>query len=109
MSEDREIVAASKAWPVVEAQRVLERVTKRPPAKGFVLFETYPICHWTGTLGPKIREGDKQSPEGFYSITARQSRHRGHTGPGPGTAAARMGAPTRRPRCGSSGRGRGPA
>jgi murein L,D-transpeptidase YafK len=44
---------------------------------GFVLFETYPICHWTGTLGPKIREGDKQSPEGFYSITARQSRHRG--------------------------------
>jgi murein L,D-transpeptidase YafK len=43
----------------------------------FVLFETYPICHWTGTLGPKIREGDKQSPEGFYSITARQSRHRG--------------------------------
>jgi murein L,D-transpeptidase YafK len=44
---------------------------------GFVLFETYPICHWTGTLGPKIREGDKQSPEGFYSITARQTRHRG--------------------------------
>ena len=44
---------------------------------GFVLFETYPICHWTGTLGPKIREGDKQSPEGFYSITTRQSRHRG--------------------------------
>lgn len=44
---------------------------------GFVLFETYPICHWTGTLGPKIREGDKQSPEGFYSVTARQSRHRG--------------------------------
>lgn len=43
----------------------------------FVLFETYPICHWTGTLGPKIREGDKQSPEGFYSITARQGRHRG--------------------------------
>jgi lysyl-tRNA synthetase class 1 len=40
MSEDREIVAASKAWPVVEAQRVLERVTKRPPEKGFVLFET---------------------------------------------------------------------
>ncbi len=44
---------------------------------GFTLFETYPICHWTGTIGPKIREGDKQSPEGFYSITARQSRHRG--------------------------------
>ena len=40
MSDDREIIAASKAWPIVEAKRVLERVTKRPPAKGFVLFET---------------------------------------------------------------------
>jgi lysyl-tRNA synthetase class 1 len=40
MPLDRETVAASKAWPVVEAQRVVERVAKRPPAKGFVLFET---------------------------------------------------------------------
>ncbi|MEQ1578514.1 MAG: L,D-transpeptidase family protein [Hyphomicrobium sp.] len=38
----------------------------------YVLFATYPICHWSGTLGPKIREGDKQTPEGFYTITARQ-------------------------------------
>ena len=37
---DRETVAASKAWPVVEARRVLERAATRPPAKGFVLFET---------------------------------------------------------------------
>jgi murein L,D-transpeptidase YafK len=43
----------------------------------FVLFATYPICHWSGTLGPKIREGDKQSPEGFYSITRRQLHHEG--------------------------------
>ena len=38
----------------------------------FVLFATYPICHWSGTLGPKLREGDRQTPEGFYTITARQ-------------------------------------
>jgi len=43
----------------------------------FELLDTYPICHWTGTLGPKEREGDKQSPEGFYSATARQARHVG--------------------------------
>ncbi len=43
----------------------------------FVLQGTYPICHWTGTLGPKQREGDKQSPEGFYTIGAPQMRHRG--------------------------------
>jgi murein L,D-transpeptidase YafK len=38
----------------------------------FVLFATYPICFWSGTLGPKLHEGDKQSPEGIYSISARQ-------------------------------------
>jgi murein L,D-transpeptidase YafK len=43
----------------------------------FVLQGTYPICHWTGTLGPKLREGDKQSPEGFYAIGSRQMRHLG--------------------------------
>jgi murein L,D-transpeptidase YafK len=43
----------------------------------FVLFATYPICHWSGTLGPKLREGDKQTPEGFYTINHRQMRHFG--------------------------------
>lgn len=43
----------------------------------FVLFATYPICHWSGTLGPKLKEGDKQTPEGFYTITRRQTRHLG--------------------------------
>ena len=40
LPEDREILRASKAWPVVEAVRLLERVEKAPPKKGFVLFET---------------------------------------------------------------------
>ena len=40
MSPDRDVIAASKAWPIQEAQRLLARVQKRPPAKGFVLFET---------------------------------------------------------------------
>jgi murein L,D-transpeptidase YafK len=38
----------------------------------FELFATYPVCHWSGTLGPKITEGDKQTPEGVYTVTARQ-------------------------------------
>ena len=38
----------------------------------FQLFDTYPICHWSGTLGPKTHEGDKQTPEGFYTVTSRQ-------------------------------------
>jgi murein L,D-transpeptidase YafK len=35
----------------------------------FALLKTYPICRWSGELGPKIKEGDRQAPEGFYTIT----------------------------------------
>lgn len=38
----------------------------------YELFATYPICNWSGSLGPKIAEGDKQSPEGVYTLTRRQ-------------------------------------
>ena len=38
----------------------------------FALLKTYPICRWSGELGPKIREGDRQAPEGFYTITPGQ-------------------------------------
>lgn len=35
----------------------------------FEHFRTYKICAWSGDLGPKFREGDRQSPEGFYDVT----------------------------------------
>ena len=35
-------------------------------------FKTYPICNWSGKLGPKLKQGDKQAPEGFYKVSARQ-------------------------------------
>lgn len=34
----------------------------------YTLFKTYPICSYSGELGPKRKEGDLQSPEGFYSV-----------------------------------------
>jgi murein L,D-transpeptidase YafK len=34
----------------------------------FELFATYPICRWSGGLGPKLAEGDWQAPEGFYTV-----------------------------------------
>jgi murein L,D-transpeptidase YafK len=34
----------------------------------YELFATYPICLWSGRLGPKLQEGDKQAPEGFYTV-----------------------------------------
>lgn len=35
-------------------------------------FKTYPICNWSGELGPKTVQGDKQAPEGFYNVNAHQ-------------------------------------
>ena len=34
--------------------------------------KTFPICRWSGQLGPKRKEGDRQAPEGFYSVTPGQ-------------------------------------
>ncbi|MCB1459587.1 MAG: murein L,D-transpeptidase [Nitratireductor sp.] len=36
------------------------------------LLETYEICKWSGKLGPKFKEGDRQAPEGFYTINPYQ-------------------------------------
>ncbi|MEO7221699.1 MAG: murein L,D-transpeptidase family protein [Devosia sp.] len=44
-------------------------VWKRTKAGTFKLFKTYDICAYSGTLGPKVQEGDRQAPEGFYNIT----------------------------------------
>ena len=38
----------------------------------FVLFRRYPICTWSGTLGPKQKQGDNQAPEGFYRVAVGQ-------------------------------------
>jgi murein L,D-transpeptidase YafK len=43
----------------------------------FELFATYPICFWSGRLGPKLREGDRQAPEGFYSVGLDQLYEKG--------------------------------
>jgi murein L,D-transpeptidase YafK len=38
----------------------------------YVHLKTFPMCRWSGQLGPKTHEGDRQVPEGFYSITQSQ-------------------------------------
>lgn len=38
----------------------------------YVHLKTFPMCRWSGQLGPKVKEGDRQVPEGFYSITPGQ-------------------------------------
>jgi murein L,D-transpeptidase YafK len=47
--------------------------------RGWRLFQSYPICRFSGHLGPKLKQGDQQAPEGFYRVASEQlnpnSRH----------------------------------
>lgn len=62
------------------AQPILIRIFKRDfelevwKAKDgrFHHFATYPICRWSGWLGPKRQQGDRQAPEGFYAVSKSQ-------------------------------------
>lgn len=83
---DRVAVAAARTRPLLEPQlRRLGLAWGAPIAlqifkeeshlevwvddgERFVLLRRYPICHWSGELGPKQRQGDGQAPEGFYAI-----------------------------------------
>jgi murein L,D-transpeptidase YafK len=44
-------------------------VWKQDTTGRYELLKVYPICRWSGELGPKVKEGDRQAPEGFYTIT----------------------------------------
>lgn len=45
-------------------------IWKRDKSGRFALLKTYPMCRWSGKLGPKKRSGDRQAPEGFYHVNA---------------------------------------
>ncbi|KSV82703.1 hypothetical protein D9M68_385490 [compost metagenome] len=47
-------------------------VWKANTANRFQLLKTYKICAWSGKLGPKVKEGDRQAPEGFYPLFPHQ-------------------------------------
>jgi murein L,D-transpeptidase YafK len=44
----------------------------------YALYKSFAICKWSGALGPKLRTADFQSPEGFYSVSARQLNPHSH-------------------------------
>ncbi len=51
---------------IFKVERELELWMRK--AERFTLVKTYPICAFSGKLGPKLKEGDRQSPEGFYQV-----------------------------------------
>src|SRR6516162_8971480 len=44
-------------------------VWKQDTTGRYALLKVYPICRWSGELGPKKVQGDRQAPEGFYAIS----------------------------------------
>jgi murein L,D-transpeptidase YafK len=66
MSKDQPILIRS-----YKKESELE-IWKRKATGEYALLKTYPMCRWSGQLGPKIREGDRMAPEGFYAISPAQ-------------------------------------
>ncbi len=54
---------------VFKQEKIVEVWVQEPGQRTFNIFKKYPICLFSGKLGPKLREGDLQAPEGFYDIT----------------------------------------
>jgi murein L,D-transpeptidase YafK len=44
-------------------------VWKADRSNRFQQVRNYKICAWSGKLGPKTKEGDRQAPEGFYPLS----------------------------------------
>ncbi|MDR2946218.1 MAG: murein L,D-transpeptidase [Candidatus Adiutrix sp.] len=53
---------------IFKEESTLEVWLKPKGAGRYILFKSYPICAWSGSLGPKTKEGDRQAPEGFYAV-----------------------------------------
>ncbi len=56
---------------IFKEEGVLE-VWKANASNRFEMLRQYKICAWSGKLGPKVKEGDRQAPEGFYPIAPGQ-------------------------------------
>ena len=59
---------------VFKQEREVEVWVQPEDQQTFVLFRIFPICFYSGKLGPKVKEGDMQSPEGFYFVGPAQMR-----------------------------------
>ena len=53
---------------IFKESKELELFLRDPGSGSFKLLKTYEICTFSGTLGPKQKQGDRQAPEGFYFV-----------------------------------------
>jgi murein L,D-transpeptidase YafK len=73
---ERDLAAAGLRWGAPVFIRIFKDESELElwvdDGQRFRLFRTWPICTWSGDLGPKLRQGDGQSPEGFYRVARGQ-------------------------------------
>jgi len=67
-------LGAPMLFRVFKQEREVEVWVQPEDQQTFVLFRIFPICFYSGKLGPKVKEGDMQSPEGFYFVGPAQMR-----------------------------------
>ncbi|KRB21317.1 MULTISPECIES: L,D-transpeptidase family protein [Mesorhizobium] len=79
------ILADMRAKGMVRTSSVMARIFKeegkleiwKAKTDGrYGLVASYDICKWSGKLGPKYTEGDRQAPEGFYTVRPSQMNPR---------------------------------
>jgi murein L,D-transpeptidase YafK len=54
---------------IFKRERALELWVRPTDGTRFELLKTYDVCAMAGELGPKRKQGDNQTPEGFYAIS----------------------------------------
>jgi murein L,D-transpeptidase YafK len=77
------ILAEMKAKDMPRTSPVMARIFKeegkleiwKQKSNGrYDVIASYDICKWSGKLGPKYIEGDRQAPEGFYTVRPGQMK-----------------------------------
>lgn len=80
-----QILAAMKSKGMSRTSPVMARIFKeegkleiwKQKTNGrYEILTSYDICKWSGKLGPKYIEGDRQAPEGFYTVRPAQMNPR---------------------------------
>lgn len=74
---ERDLAKQNLAFGAPVFMRVFKREAElelwlRAKDGAYRLFRTYPICTFSGVLGPKRQQGDNQAPEGFYRVALGQ-------------------------------------
>jgi len=66
--KDKKMAASSPIMVRIFKEESELEIWKEAGNGRYDLLETYEICKWSGKLGPKFKEGDRQAPEGFYTV-----------------------------------------